>query len=116
VTPRPDLLFAIAADDPSAVRSVLEGGTASVNEAVGPAGEGALGFAMGNKSLRRRVEIVKTLLAFGADVRKAKEGMAIKGKDKEDDSGTQKAMVTKETAGGDATSPERKEEMDPVTR
>jgi hypothetical protein len=64
-TPRPDLLFAIAADDPAAVRSVLDGG-ADANASVGP--QSALAFAVANPSLERRADIVRTLLAYGADV------------------------------------------------
>jgi hypothetical protein len=67
VTPRPDLLFAIAADDPGAVRRVLASGAADPNDAAGPGPQSALEFAVANGALARRVEIVRTLLAYGAD-------------------------------------------------
>ncbi|KAF7337863.1 C3H1-type domain-containing protein [Mycena venus] len=49
-TPRPTLLFAIASDDPEAVRP----------------GESALQFTLANKQLSNRFEIARVLLAFGA--------------------------------------------------
>lgn len=57
-------MFAIAADDPEAVRRVLDAGV-NANDSIGP--QSALAFAVGNKGLNRRMSIVKTLLAFGAD-------------------------------------------------
>jgi hypothetical protein len=65
-TPRPDLLFAIAADDPGAVRTVLDGG-ADANASLGP--QTALAFAVANPGLGRKADIVKALLAYGADTR-----------------------------------------------
>lgn len=64
-TPRPTLMFAIASDDVSQVQRVLESGEANPNDQVGP--QSALGFALTNDQLTNRLEIVKTLLAYGAD-------------------------------------------------
>jgi hypothetical protein len=64
-TPRPTLLFAIASDDPAAVERVLASGDAAPNDDVGP--QSALEFAMKNESLTKKTEIVKVLLAYGAD-------------------------------------------------
>lgn len=64
-TPRPALMFAIASDDVSQVRKVLDSGEANPNDQVGP--QSALKFTLTNNQLTNRLEIVKTLLAFGAD-------------------------------------------------
>ncbi|KAF5386887.1 hypothetical protein D9615_001549 [Tricholomella constricta] len=64
-TPKPTLMFAIASDDVRQVRQVLESGDAGPNDAVGP--QSALAFALTNDQLNNKMEIVKTLLAFGAD-------------------------------------------------
>lgn len=64
-TPPPTLLFAIASDDVKQVRRVLESGKASPNDYVGP--QSALAFTLTNDKLKNKVEIVKALLAFGAD-------------------------------------------------
>jgi hypothetical protein len=64
-TPRPTLLFAIASDDVSEVRRVLDSGHAGANDQVGP--QSALAFTLTNDQLKNKMEIVKTLLAFGAD-------------------------------------------------
>lgn len=118
-TPRPDLLFAIAADDPDAVRRVLEDGAADVNDAAGP--QSALSFAMTNKSLKKRVEIVRTLLAFGANVKKARE-KARAAAGEEAASGPAEALATEgaeavpETDAGPDEPAAAVEEMDPVTR
>jgi len=64
-TPRPTLMFAIASDDVSEVRRVLDSGEANPNDQVGP--QSALKFALTNEQLTNRLEIVKTLLAYGAD-------------------------------------------------
>lgn len=71
-------MFAIASDDPDQVRQVLESGAADPNEVVGP--QAALAFALKNENLTNRLEIVKTLLAFGANPEKAlaKDGEAAK--------------------------------------
>lgn len=58
-------MFAIASDDPDAVRTVLERGDVSPNDDVGP--QSALAFALTNDRLQNRVEIVKALLSYGAD-------------------------------------------------
>jgi len=65
-TPRPTLLFAIASDDPEAVRRVLEAGEAHATDTAGPGGESALQFTLANKQLSKRFEIARMLLAFGA--------------------------------------------------
>ncbi|KAJ6490768.1 P-loop containing nucleoside triphosphate hydrolase protein [Mycena vitilis] len=65
-TPRPTLLFAIASDDPDAVRRVLEAGEAQATDSAGPAGQSALQFTLANTQLARRFEIARVLLAFGA--------------------------------------------------
>lgn len=64
-TPRPTLLFAIASDDVAQVKRVLESGDARPNDQVGP--QSALAFTLTNDKLHHKMEIVKTLLAFGAD-------------------------------------------------
>jgi hypothetical protein len=64
-TPRPTLMFAIASDDVSQVQRVLESGEANPNDQVGP--QSALKFALTSDQLTNRLEIVKTLLAYGAD-------------------------------------------------
>jgi hypothetical protein len=58
-------MFAIASDDVSEVRRVLENGEANPNDTVGP--QSALQFALTNDQLTNKLDIVKTLLAFGAD-------------------------------------------------
>jgi len=69
-TPKPTLMFAIASDDVNQVRRVLESGDAGPNDAVGP--QSALAFTLTNDKLSKKLEIVKTLLAFGADPKVAK--------------------------------------------
>lgn len=64
-TPKPNLLFAIASDDVEQVKRVLESGDAGPNDQVGP--QSALAFTLTNDKLQHKMEIVKSLLAFGAD-------------------------------------------------
>lgn len=64
-TPKPTLLFAIASDDVEQVRKVLDSGEAGPNDPVGP--QSALAFTLTNDKLARRNDIVKVLLAYGAD-------------------------------------------------
>ena len=64
-TPRPTLLFAIASDDVDEVRRVLESGEAGPNDDVGP--QSALAFAVTANQLKHKQEIIKVLLAHGAD-------------------------------------------------
>jgi len=64
-TPRPSLLFAIASDDVAQVRRVLESGEARPSDQVGP--QSALAFTLTNDKLTHKIDIVKTLLAYGAD-------------------------------------------------
>ncbi|KAG6812077.1 hypothetical protein H0H92_004543 [Tricholoma furcatifolium] len=63
--PKPTLMFAIASDDVKQVQRVLETGDAGPNDSMGP--QSALEFALTNERLTNKMEIVKTLLAFGAD-------------------------------------------------
>ncbi|KAI9508444.1 P-loop containing nucleoside triphosphate hydrolase protein [Russula earlei] len=58
-------MFAIAGDDVKSVYHVLEHGHADPNEAVGP--QSALAFALTNERLAHKLDIVKALLAHGAD-------------------------------------------------
>jgi hypothetical protein len=69
--PEPTLMFAIASDDVAEVRRVLETGDAGPNDVVGP--QTALEFALTNNQLANKMDIVKTLLAYGADPRGAKQ-------------------------------------------
>lgn len=62
---RPTLLFAIASDDVAEVEKVLQDGQASPNDDIGT--QSALEFALTNDQLVHKTEIVKTLLAYGAD-------------------------------------------------
>lgn len=64
-TPKPNLLFAIASDDVDQVRQVLENGEAGPNDSVGP--QSALAFTLTNDKLAHKQEIVKALLAYGAN-------------------------------------------------
>jgi hypothetical protein len=64
-TPAPTLLFAIASDNVAQVNRVLESGDAGPNDQVGP--QSALAFTLTNDKLHHKMEIVKALLAFGAD-------------------------------------------------
>ncbi|KAG2350087.1 P-loop containing nucleoside triphosphate hydrolase protein [Suillus weaverae] len=61
----PTLLFAIASDDVNEVRQVLESGEAGPNDQVGP--QSALAFTLTNDKLSHKNEIIKALLAYGAD-------------------------------------------------
>ncbi|KAH9484421.1 hypothetical protein JR316_0003903 [Psilocybe cubensis] len=69
-TPKPTLMFAIASDNVDEVRHVLDSGEVDPNETVGP--QSALMFALTNDKLSNKLEIVKTLLAYGADPATAK--------------------------------------------
>jgi hypothetical protein len=59
------LMFAIASDDAKSVHHVLEHGKADPNESMGP--QSALAFALTNERLAHKLDIVKALLAYGAD-------------------------------------------------
>lgn len=65
-SPRPELLFAIASDQPAEVERLLSTGKASANETTG-SGAGVLEFTVSNEALKNKTEIVKTLLKYGAD-------------------------------------------------
>ena len=71
VTPRPTLMFAIASDDVEQVRQVLESGEANPNDSFGP--QSALAFTLTNDKLTKKLDIVKTLLSYGADPATAKK-------------------------------------------
>jgi hypothetical protein len=58
-------MFAIASDDTKSVHHVLEHGHADPNEPMGP--QSALAFALTNERLAHKLDIVKALLAYGAD-------------------------------------------------
>jgi hypothetical protein len=58
-------MFAIASDDVEQVKQVLQSGEVNPNEAVGP--HSALAFTLTNDKLTNKLEIVKALLAYGAD-------------------------------------------------
>jgi len=73
-TAKPTLMFAIASDDVTEVKRVLESGDAGPSDKVGP--QTALEFALTNEHLQHKVEIVKTLLAYGADPRDVKQQRA----------------------------------------
>lgn len=64
--PRPQLLFAIASDQPEEVERLLSTGEASVEEPTG-SGQGLLEFTVANENLKNKTEIVKILLKYGAD-------------------------------------------------
>lgn len=71
-TPRPSLLFAIASDDVEEVRKVLESGEAGPNDEVGP--QSALAFTLTANNLNHKMEIVKLLLAHGANPSTLRDG------------------------------------------
>ncbi|KAI0273501.1 P-loop containing nucleoside triphosphate hydrolase protein [Gloeopeniophorella convolvens] len=58
-------MFAIASDDTESVLRVLEHGDVDPNESIGP--QSALAFALTNERLTHKLDIVKALLAHGAD-------------------------------------------------
>jgi hypothetical protein len=58
-------MFAIASDNVEQVKQVLASGGVNPNEAVGP--QSALAFTLTNGELTNKLEIVKALLAYGAD-------------------------------------------------
>ncbi|KAL4247524.1 hypothetical protein ABKN59_008552 [Abortiporus biennis] len=64
-TPKPTLLFAIASDDVSEVKRVLESGEVGPNDDLGP--HNALSLALTAGQLKHKMEMVKLLLAHGAD-------------------------------------------------
>lgn len=64
-TPQPTLLFALASDNVDAVRKVLEEGETGPNDSVGP--QSALAFTVTAQQLTHKLDMVKLLLAHGAD-------------------------------------------------
>lgn len=83
---------------------MLENGDAGPNDAVGP--QSALQFALTNDQLVNRLEIVKTLLAYGADPRDIMAAGA----------GTDKGGEVGEDGDTKAKGKTMLEEMDPATR
>ncbi|KAF4615198.1 hypothetical protein D9613_002613 [Agrocybe pediades] len=80
-TPKPTLMFAVASDNVEQVRQVLQNGEANPNDCVGP--QSALEFALTNDKLANKLDIVKTLLAFGADPSVVKSNKSPEGQNKE---------------------------------
>jgi len=68
-------VFAIASDNIEQVKQVLESGEVNPNEAVGP--QSALAFTLTNDKLTNKLEIVKALLAYGADPKSVKKAMSV---------------------------------------
>jgi ankyrin repeat protein len=64
-TPERSLIFAIASDNVDSVRQVLEHSHADPNESIGP--QSALAFALTNERLVHKLDVVKALLAYGAN-------------------------------------------------
>jgi hypothetical protein len=64
-------MFAIASDNVEQVRKVLESGDADPNDCFGP--QSALAFTLTNDKLTKKLDIVKTLLSYGADPTTAKK-------------------------------------------
>ena len=64
-TPERSLIFAIASDNVDSVRQVLEHSHVDPNESIGP--QSALAFALTNERLAHKLDIVKALLAHGAN-------------------------------------------------
>ncbi|KAF8912123.1 P-loop containing nucleoside triphosphate hydrolase protein [Gymnopilus junonius] len=58
-------MFAIASDNVDEVKQALGSGDVNPNEVVGP--QSALAFALTNDKLSNKLDIIKTLLAYGAD-------------------------------------------------
>lgn len=100
-TPPPTLMFAIASDDVTQVRQVLENGDAGPNDSVGP--QSALAFALTNDQLTNKMDIVKTLLAYGADPTVLKQDSKMSPQSTSDVKASQ-------------LPPSLMEEMDPATR
>lgn len=100
-TPRPTLMFALASDDVGEVRRVLESGEAQPNDAVGP--QTALAFTLTSTQLNNRIDMVKLLLAHGADPSAVMDGGVGRGADT--------------SQPGENVSPSRLlESLDPATR
>lgn len=107
-TPRPTLLFAIASDNVDEVRRVLEAGEASPNDDVGP--QSALAFTLTSNQLKHKTEMVKLLLAHGANPSSLKDvsGHALKSP------GTPAGLSGSGTPQNTATA--LLEQVDPATR
>lgn len=67
LVPTPNLFFALASDSPDQVSSLLQSNQATANDTAGPNDLPALVFSLTNDKLKNKTEIVKTLLAHGAD-------------------------------------------------
>ncbi|KAH8099633.1 P-loop containing nucleoside triphosphate hydrolase protein [Cristinia sonorae] len=106
-TPRPTLLFAIASDDVDEVRRVLESGEAGPNDDVGP--QSALAFAVTANQLKHKQEIVRLLLAHGANT-SVLNGL-------QSPSNSRSASPSESQPGGETPSaPKVMETLDPATR
>jgi hypothetical protein len=99
-------MFAIASDDPARVRKVLESGDAGPNDQVGP--QSALAFTLTNSQLTHKVEMVKTLLAFGADPAALKNT--------ELNHSPRRVASDDDTSTSSSIAPSLLEGMDPATR
>lgn len=106
-TPRPTLLFAIASDSVDEVRKVLESGEAGPNDDVGP--QSALAFALTANSLKHKTDIVKVLLAHGANPSslRAPQGPG---------SGSSVSSFSQASGADSALPPDVFTDMDPATR
>lgn len=106
VTKPPRLFWALASDNVDEVERLLASGEADANDTAGPDDLPALLFTMQNDALKNRTEIVKTLLAYGADPGVLQELAAIpsgdvreeeesgESADDDDDDGRRDSMVT----------------------
>lgn len=108
-TPRPTLMFALASDNPAEVRRVLESGEAGPNDAVGP--QSALAFTLASTQLTHRTEMVKLLLAYGADPSALAEHARAR-------PGSRMSRASLESVLRDESNPMSSilEDMDPATR
>jgi len=106
-TPRPTLLFAIASDDVNEVRRVLESGESGPNDDVGP--QSALAFAVTANQLKHKQEIIKLLLAHGANP---------SGLNDLQSSATSRSVSPSESQPGGQTpaAPALLDQLDPATR
>ncbi|KZT69829.1 hypothetical protein DAEQUDRAFT_765150 [Daedalea quercina L-15889] len=102
-TPRPTLLFALASDNVDEVKRVLASGEAGPNDDVGP--QSALAFTLTSRQLKHRQEMVKLLLAHGADPAAAKQAIVLS-----------RPASTGPHEDGDGPPPNPLEELDHATK
>ncbi|EMD38231.1 hypothetical protein CERSUDRAFT_64497 [Gelatoporia subvermispora B] len=102
-------MFALASDNPAEVRRVLESGEAGPNDAVGP--QSALAFTLASTQLTHRTEMVKLLLAYGADPSALAEHARAR-------PGSRMSRASLESVLRDESNPMSSilEDMDPATR